>query len=137
MKYKSKHRFNRAQNRNTAVRYCNNFRKFFTTERLFGKDWKENWVVLFEDSTMAWYKHKEKLEMPNGTIIVKEAPEMLAVGEYTFRIPGTPQIPPGSNYRNLMAFGSRMKNEVHWLLATSENEVKYGLMHFFTLLSFY
>lgn len=73
---------------------------------------------------MAWYKNKDKLEMPNGTIIVKEAPELLAVGQFTFRIPGTPQLPPGSSYYQLIAFGASVKDKVHWLLAASEDEAK-------------
>lgn len=94
-------------------------------ERVFGKDWKENWFVLYEDSTLAWYKNKEKQEMPLGTLVLRDAPEMLAVGQFTFKIPGTPSLPPGSNYYQLIALGSKVKDEVHWLLASSEDEVKY------------
>lgn len=81
-------------------------------------------MVLYEDSTMAWYKNKDKLETPCGTIVVKDAPEMLAVGQFTFKIPGTPQLPSGSNYYRLMALGSKSRDTVHWLLAASEDEVK-------------
>lgn len=81
-------------------------------------------MVLYEDSTMAWYKDRDRQEMPSGTIMVKEAPEMLAAGQFTYRIPGTPTLPPGSNFYQLMAFGSKNKNEVHWFLAASEDEVK-------------
>lgn len=73
---------------------------------------------------MAWYKNKEKQEMPLGTLVLKDAPEMLAVGQFTFKVPGSPALPPGSNYYQLIALGSRTKEEVHWLLAPSGDELK-------------
>ncbi|XP_065216958.1 uncharacterized protein LOC135843128 [Planococcus citri] len=94
-------------------------------KRIFGKNWKEKWVVLHEDSTIAWYKdkHKDKLISPNGTIMLKEAPEMLAAGRFVFRIPGAPSLPPGATYFQLMAFGTKNHFKIHWFLASSEDEV--------------
>ncbi len=80
--------------------------------------------MLYEDSTMAWYKNKEKREMPEGTVMVNEAPEMLAAGQYTVQIPKAPALPPGADRCQLLAFGSKSMDQVHWLLAASEQEVK-------------
>lgn len=93
-------------------------------ERLFGSSWREEWVVLYEDSTLAWYKEKGKGE-PEGSVIVKEAPDMLAVSQWTLRVPGRrPLLPIGCQVEQLMAFGTRRGEKVHWLLAQSEEEVK-------------
>jgi hypothetical protein len=92
-------------------------------ERLFGKAWREEWVVLYEDSTLAWFKEKGRLE-PEGSLVVKEAPEMMAVSQWTLRIPGRPDLPSGCHVVQLMAFGTRRRDKVHWLLAQSEEEVK-------------
>lgn len=73
---------------------------------------------------MAWYKNKDNLEIPCGMMVLKDAPEMLAVGQFTFKIPGTPSLPPGCNFHQLMAVGSKSKDTVHWLLAASEDEIK-------------
>uniref|UniRef100_A0A8D8WNS1 PH domain-containing protein n=1 Tax=Cacopsylla melanoneura TaxID=428564 RepID=A0A8D8WNS1_9HEMI len=90
--------------------------------RMFGKSWREEWVVLYDDSTLAWYKEKGR-GVPEGCIVVKDAPELLAVSQWTMRIPGRPDLPSGSQLVQLMAFGTRTRDKVHWLLAQSEQEV--------------
>lgn len=91
--------------------------------RLFGKAWREEWVTLFDDSTIAWFKEKDNYK-PEGSILVKEAPEMTAVGQWTLRIPGRPQLPSNCQLLQLMAFGNKRRDKVHWLLAKNEEEVK-------------
>ncbi|XP_046688797.1 uncharacterized protein LOC124374657 isoform X2 [Homalodisca vitripennis] len=91
-------------------------------KRLFGRAWREEWVVLYEDSTLAWFKEKGRGE-PEGSVVVKDAPEMLAVSQWTLRIPGRPVLPSGCHVVQLMAFGTRGGDKVHWLLAQSEEEV--------------
>lgn len=80
-------------------------------------------MVLYEDSTIAWFKEKGRGE-PEGGIVIKDAPEMMAVGRWTLRIPGRPDLPSGCHIEQLMAFGNRRRDKVHWLLAQSEDEVK-------------
>ncbi|XP_047115839.1 uncharacterized protein LOC124795802 [Schistocerca piceifrons] len=91
-------------------------------ERLFGKAWREEWVVLYDDSTLAWFKEKGRGQ-PEGSVRVKDAPEMMAVSQWTARIPGRPDLPSGCHVVQLMAFGTRRRDKVHWLLAQSEQEV--------------
>ncbi|XP_063236103.1 translation initiation factor IF-2 [Bacillus rossius redtenbacheri] len=52
---------------------------------------------------------------------------MMAVSQWTLRIPGRPDLPGGCTAAQLMAFGTRRRDKVHWLLAQSEEEVRRGL----------
>ena len=49
-------------------------------ERLFGKAWKEEFVVLYEDSSLIWFRDRDRND-PEGGIFLKDAPEMLAAGQ--------------------------------------------------------
>ena len=56
------------------------------SERLFGKAWREEFVVLYEDSSLIWFRDRDRNE-PEGGIFLKDAPEMLAAGQvrrYTY-----------------------------------------------------
>ena len=50
------------------------------SERLFGKAWREEFVVLYEDSSLIWFRDRDRNE-PEGGIFLKDAPEMLAAGQ--------------------------------------------------------
>ena len=50
------------------------------TERLFGKAWKEEFVVLYEDSSLIWFRDRDRLD-PEGGVFLRDAPEMLAAGQ--------------------------------------------------------
>ena len=52
----------------------------FFPERLFGKAWREEFVVLYEDSSLIWFRDRDRNE-PEGGILLKDAPEMLAAGQ--------------------------------------------------------
>lgn len=61
---------------------------------------------------------------PNGKILIKEAPEMLAIANWTSQIPCRPPLPHGCELSQLIALGSRRrKAKVYWMLAKSEQEV--------------
>ena len=53
---------------------------FLSSERLFGKAWREEFVVLYEDSSLIWFRDRDRNE-PEGGILLKDAPEMLAAGQ--------------------------------------------------------
>lgn len=80
-------------------------------------------MTLFDDSTLAWFKEKDR-SSPEGVLVIKEAPEMMAMGQWTLRIPTRPELPSGCHVVQLMAFGNRRRDKVHWLLAKNEDEVK-------------
>lgn len=90
----------------------------------FCKGWCEEWVVLYEDSTLAWYADKG-LDRPRGYIRISEAPELLAVGEWTRQVPRRPRFPRTCHIGQLLAVGSRALHEVHWLMGQSPAEIRY------------
>ena len=50
------------------------------SERLFGKAWREEFVVLYEDSSLIWFRDRDRLD-PEGGVFLRDAPEMLAAGQ--------------------------------------------------------
>ena len=93
--------------------------------RLFSRYWREEFMVLYEDSTMAWFKNKSRSE-PEGCLLLREAPQLMAIGEYTLRVPHRPgNLPQGCTLKQLMACGTANRQKVHWFAAKSEDEIKY------------
>ncbi|XP_046631708.1 uncharacterized protein LOC124311312 isoform X2 [Daphnia pulicaria] len=92
--------------------------------RLFSRYWREEFIVLYEDSSMAWFKDKSRSD-PEGALMLKEAPELMAMGEYTLRIPHTrpSSLPQGCTVRQVMAFGTPNRQKVYWFVAKSEDEI--------------
>lgn len=80
-------------------------------------------MVLYEDSTMAWYADKG-LSRPRGRVRISESPELLAVGEWTRQVPRRPRFPRTCHIGQLLAIGGKSPQEVHWLMAQSPAEVK-------------
>ena len=97
-------------------------------------------MVLHEDSTLMWYSERED-SSPLGGIILKDSPEMIAVGQvrnnffcmnpqnlnqlifkfqFTAQIPDRPEFPQGTDIRSCMAFGSRSKPTVQWFVFRNE-----------------
>jgi hypothetical protein len=64
----------------SAVKVFTKQTSFFVSERLFGKAWREEFVVLYEDSSLIWFRDRDRLD-PEGGIFLKDAPEMLAAGQ--------------------------------------------------------
>ena len=52
----------------------------FFSERLFGKAWREEFVVLYEDSSVIWFRDRDRMD-PEGGVLLRDAPEMLAAGQ--------------------------------------------------------
>ncbi|XP_050515139.1 uncharacterized protein LOC114332169 [Diabrotica virgifera virgifera] len=88
----------------------------------FCPKWCEEWVVLYEDSTLAWYSDKG-LNRPKGCVRISDAPELLAVGEWTRQVPRRPKFPHACHMGQLLAIGSRKLHDVHWLMAKSPAEI--------------
>ena len=57
---------------------------FLSLERLFGKAWREEFVVLYEDSSLIWFRDRDRLD-PEGGVFLRDAPEMLAAGQVTLQ----------------------------------------------------
>ncbi|XP_041969015.1 uncharacterized protein LOC121725906 [Aricia agestis] len=87
--------------------------------------WSEEWVVLYDDSTMAWFKDASGKCMATQKHLVKECPEMLAISTWTVQVPWRPRLPRGARVSQLMALGSRQKpSDVIWMLAKSDEEMR-------------
>lgn len=96
----------------------------FVPGGFFFKGWCEEWVVLYEDSTIAWYADKG-LSRPRGYVRISEAPDLLAVGEWTRQVPKRPRFPRSCHIGQLLAIGGgRIPHDVHWLMAQSQTELK-------------
>lgn len=93
-------------------------------------------MVLYEDSTVAWFKNKSRSE-PEGCLLLRDAPQLMAIGEYTMRVPHRPaSLPHGYTLKQLMAFGTANRQKVHWFVAKSEDEIKYFLSPLSPIYSF-
>ena len=53
---------------------------FVILERWFGKDWREVYLILHEDSTLMWYSERGD-SSPEGGVFLKDSPEMIAAGQ--------------------------------------------------------
>ena len=51
---------------------------------MFGKAWREEFVVLYEDSSLIWFRDRDRLD-PEGGVFLRDAPEMLAAGQVTLQ----------------------------------------------------
>lgn len=90
---------------------------------LFSPNWLRNFLIFLCPN------QEPGRASPNGKILVKEAPEMLAISQWTGQIPNRPQIPEGCSVKQLIALGSRRKrSKVYWMLAQSEEEVGWVTM---------
>ncbi|GFS28856.1 PH domain-containing protein [Trichonephila inaurata madagascariensis] len=90
--------------------------------RFFGSNWRDVHSVLYNDSSLIWYKDKSRQESDGG-LVLKDAPELIAFGPYTSQVPDRPDLPDHYEPKELMAFGVRGKDTVYWFLCPNEAEV--------------
>jgi hypothetical protein len=104
-----------------AFFYCvakNSFRSFFFFEN-------KNHSHHFKNTAFFICIQEPGKSSPTGKTLVKEAPEMLAISQWTGQIPRRPPLPEGCSISQLIALGSRRKrSKVYWMLAQSEQEVR-------------
>ncbi|CAM1293900.1 Uncharacterised protein g872 [Pycnogonum litorale] len=90
-------------------------------KRLFGKDWRKEYLILFKDSRLLWYKDKDE-KAPDGGVIIKDSPGTIAIGVYTARAPYRPDLPPGFGLNQLIAIGTKDRHKVYWFLCNTEED---------------
>ncbi|GIY79554.1 PH domain-containing protein [Caerostris darwini] len=90
--------------------------------RFFGSNWRDVHSVLYNDSSLLWYKDKSRQESEGG-VVVKDAPELVAFGTFTSQVPNRPDLPEHYEPKELLAFGVRGKDVVYWFLCPNEEEV--------------
>ncbi|TRY78693.1 hypothetical protein TCAL_15285 [Tigriopus californicus] len=91
-------------------------------KRIFGSNWRHGTLVLHQDSTLAWYPDNRDSK-PDLGVLLKDAPEMIAAGQFSQNVPGRPDFPDGFDIKGAIAIGSKTKKEVTWLMVSSEEEL--------------
>ncbi|XP_059096373.1 uncharacterized protein LOC131890933 [Tigriopus californicus] len=91
-------------------------------KKLFGKAWREEFVVLYEDSSVIWFRDRDRLD-PEGGVFLRDAPELLAAGQWVSRVPVKPELPSGCDIKLAIAMGSRHRDKIQWFLCKSEAEL--------------
>ena len=86
-----------------------------------GRNWTEKVVVLFSDSRIAWFRegHNEAEEC----LTLSDAPELLAAGQWVWRIPHPPSLPSGACPKLAIAMGKSVKEKAHWFLCRSQDDL--------------
>ncbi|XP_037073376.1 uncharacterized protein LOC119094420 [Pollicipes pollicipes] len=92
-------------------------------KRFFGTNWREEYAILYDDSSLLWYKSKERSE-PEGALVLRCAPELMAVGVFTRAVPRQPEFPAGTDIRRVIALGSSVSRRVQWFICPSEDDAK-------------
>ena len=78
---------------------------------------------MYEDSSVIWFRDRDRLH-PEGGLFLRDAPEMLAAGQWTARVPNKPEFPNGTNMTQCIAMGNRHRQEkVHWFMCKSDDEL--------------
>ena len=98
-------------------------RPVYPTERFFRANWREEYAVLYEDSSLLWYKSRERPQ-PEGALLLRRAPELMAVGVFTRAVPRPPEFPGGTDIRRVLALGSSASHRVQWFICHSEDDAK-------------
>jgi len=113
-------------------------------KKLFGKVWRQEYVILYDDSSLIWFRapgekyngsvsgggggiangllHQDS-SPPEGAIVLRDCPEMIAAGQWIGRVPNRPEFPAGINPKLSIAIGTRSHNKVHWFLCSSESDL--------------
>jgi len=102
-------------------------------KKLFGKVWRQEYVILYDDSSLIWFRGHDRTTAgralhtdcspPEGAVVLRDCPEMIAAGQWIGRVPNRPEFPPGMNPRQSIAIGTRSHNKVHWFLCLSESDL--------------
>ena len=81
---------------------------------MFGRNWTEKVVALFSDSRIAWFKDDQ--DEVEDTLLLSNAPELLAAGQWVWRIPNPPTLPTGACHKLAIAMEQSVKKKAHWFL---------------------
>ncbi|CAL1292229.1 unnamed protein product, partial [Larinioides sclopetarius] len=90
--------------------------------RFFGSNWRGVHSVLYDDSSFISYEDYSRQES-KGSVVLKDAPELIAFGTNTSQIPDRPDLPGHYEPKGLLSFGERGTKTVHWFLCPNEEEV--------------
>ena len=88
---------------------------------MFGRNWSEKVVALFSDSRIAWFKEDE--DEVEDTLMLSDAPELLAAGQWVWRIPNPPILPSGACPKLAIAMAQSVKEKANWFLCRSQDDL--------------
>ena len=91
------------------------------SERLLGRNWTQKVVALFSDSRLAWCR--EEADEIEESLLLSDAPELLAGGHWVWRIPNPPAFPPGACPKLSIALAESVGSKVHWFLCRSQEDL--------------
>ncbi|KAK2706690.1 uncharacterized protein LOC136028803 [Artemia franciscana] len=81
--------------------------------------WSEVYTILYEDSTLIWFKQRFSVEVLGG-VYLREWPESIVSGDQCAQAPHFPgSFPPGCNFHQVLVVGSKRNNKYHWFLCES------------------
>ena len=85
---------------------------------MVGRNWTEKVVALFSDSRMSWFREDE--DEIEDSLILSDAPELLAAGQWVWRIPRPPSVPRGACPYLAIAMGQDREKKAQWFLCSSQ-----------------
>ncbi|KAG8196372.1 hypothetical protein JTE90_009589 [Oedothorax gibbosus] len=91
--------------------------------RCFGSNWRKVHSILYNDSSFLWYRDKSR-QNQMGSLVLKNAPELIAFGAFTAHVPNRPELPSNYEAKELLVFGVRNKGVVNWFLCPNQEEVR-------------
>jgi len=90
-------------------------------KRVVGRNWTEKIVVLYSDSRLAWFREGQSIA--EESILLSDAPELLAAGQWVWRIPRPPSLPSGACPKLAIACGTSVRERAHWFLCHSQDDL--------------
>jgi len=90
-------------------------------KRVVGRNWTEKIVVLYSDSRLAWFR--EGSTVAEESILLSDAPELLAAGQWVWRIPRPPSLPTGACPKLAIACGTSVRERAQWFLCRSQDDL--------------
>lgn len=71
-----------------------------------------------------WYE-TQLAPRPEGIVLLRLAPELVAIGPYTRNLFRVPVLPKEGGQENMIAIGERRRQKTHYFLAVNEAELGY------------
>ena len=81
-------------------------------EQIFGRNWTEKVVAVFSDSRNAWFR--EDADEVEESLILSNAPELIAAGQWLWRIPNPPTLPMEVSPKLAIAMGQNVEKKAQW-----------------------
>ena len=81
--------------------------KMTIADGFLSSGWEEVWLVLYNDSLLAWYQRPGTGSLSGGVRLARN-PDLIAAGQSTARVPDKPRLPPGVTMGQVCHHNERM-----------------------------